>query len=38
MAGLAYERRNLHVVLTGVLTGSPPDRIKRLLIVREAAA
>ncbi|WP_214041451.1 V-type ATPase subunit [Methanoculleus sp.] len=38
MAGLAYERRNLHVVLTGVLTGVPPERIKRLLIVREAAA
>lgn len=37
MAGLAYERRNLHVVLTGVLTGVPPERIKRLLIVREVA-
>jgi vacuolar-type H+-ATPase subunit C/Vma6 len=38
MAGLAYERRNIHAVLTGVLTGAPPERIKRLLVVRGAAA
>ncbi|MDN7023773.1 hypothetical protein FGU65_02485 [Methanoculleus sp. FWC-SCC1] len=38
MAGLAYERRNLHAALVGVLTGADPDRIRRLLVVRGAAA
>ncbi|MCC7566151.1 MAG: V-type ATPase subunit [Methanomicrobiaceae archaeon] len=38
LAGLEYERRNLHVALTGVLTGVPPERIEPLLTVRRGAA